>query len=373
MRKLASIQKIESISPIAGKDRIGLARVLGWDVIVTLADFHPGDKCVYVEIDSVLPDRPEFEFLKKRGLRIRTMKMAGVISQGICFPLSILPEKDWQIGDDVTEVLGIIHYEEYKEPVVKQTSKTSFLRKFMFKHFKRLAIIIYGGTHKERAGFPSFIAKTDETRCQEIPQFFTKDKCMAMLDADYIVTEKVDGQSLTVFLRKKKFGRYDFGVCSRNLRLPKPDGSTWWTVAEKYKLKEVLHELLKGSRNREWVCLQGEVVGPTVQGNPYNLSDPDVYFFNLIYADYDYPDNPARNEKVDSVAASEIVKPFGLKWVPILDKEFHLPDTVDEMVKYADGKSTLADTDREGVVVRNYRYDISFKAVSNKYLLKYEK
>ena len=93
MRKLASIKTITSIAPIEGKDLIGLATVDGWQVIVQKSQFSPGDKCVYVEIDSVMPEKPEFEFLRKRDFRIRTMKMAGVLSQGICFPLDILPPK----------------------------------------------------------------------------------------------------------------------------------------------------------------------------------------------------------------------------------------------------------------------------------------
>lgn len=93
MRTLASIKTISDILPIESKDRIVLAMVDGWSVIVKKDEFHIGDSCVYVEIDSVLPEKPEFEFLRSKNFRIKTMKMAGVISQGICFPLSILPPK----------------------------------------------------------------------------------------------------------------------------------------------------------------------------------------------------------------------------------------------------------------------------------------
>lgn len=110
MRHLASVQVIEDITPIEGKDRIVLAKVLGWRVIVQKADFNVGDKCVYCEVDSVLPEKPEFEFLRSKNFRIKTMKMAGVISQGICFPMSILPY-DCSIGDDVTNVIGVKQYE----------------------------------------------------------------------------------------------------------------------------------------------------------------------------------------------------------------------------------------------------------------------
>lgn len=110
-RALAHIEKIDWINPIAGKDRIVLAGVLGWTVIVQKSDYNVGDKVVFCEIDSVFPKKPEFEFLEKNNFRIKTMKMGGVISQGICFPLSILPNKDYNIGDDVTDLIGITQYE----------------------------------------------------------------------------------------------------------------------------------------------------------------------------------------------------------------------------------------------------------------------
>ena len=116
MRKLATIREITEIQPIEGRDRIVLATVDGWHVIVTKEDFNVGTKCVYCEIDSVLPEKPEFEFLRSKKFRIRTMKMAGVISQGICFPLSILPVKkdgsEYEIGEDVTDIIGVKQYEE---------------------------------------------------------------------------------------------------------------------------------------------------------------------------------------------------------------------------------------------------------------------
>lgn len=110
-RALAHIEKIESITPIEGKDRIVLAEVLGWTVIVQKSDYEVGQKCVFCEIDSVFPERPEFEFLRSKKFRIKTMKMGGVLSQGICFPLSILPEGNYKLGEDVTELMGITQYE----------------------------------------------------------------------------------------------------------------------------------------------------------------------------------------------------------------------------------------------------------------------
>ena len=138
MRKLASIQRIKALEPIPDADSIEKATVLGWQLVVKKGEFQVGDLCVYCEVDCLLPDRPEFEFLKNRGSRIRTIRLRGQVSQGICFPLSILPagtpiEEDLE----VTELLDIVKF----EPPIPAC----------------LAGI-------QKGEFPSFIPKTDETR-----------------------------------------------------------------------------------------------------------------------------------------------------------------------------------------------------------------
>lgn len=133
MRTLASIKEISEIHPIEGKDRIALAIIDGWSVIIQKSEFNVGDKCIYCEIDSVLPEKPEYEFLRKNNFRIKTMKMAGVISQGICFPLSFLPKGEYNVGDDVTEIMGIKQYEKTmdKDPVIAPKHKKKYPRFLM--------------------------------------------------------------------------------------------------------------------------------------------------------------------------------------------------------------------------------------------------
>lgn len=199
MRKLASIKIISDIIPIEGKDRIVLAIIDGWSVIVQKNQFEIGGKCVYIEIDSVLPEKPEFEFLRKNSFRIKTMKMAGVISQGICFPLSILPEKskgEYEINEDVTDVIGVKQYERTMDKEPAETSVTNkkkypnFLMRMGW--FRKLVL-----PKKKQNSFPSFISKTDETRIQNMPHIL-KDK------REWIATEKVDGQSGTFCLVRHK-------------------------------------------------------------------------------------------------------------------------------------------------------------------------
>ena len=235
-RKLAHIEKIEWLRPIEGKDRIVLAGVLGWTVIVNKEDIKVGDKIIFCEIDSVFPEKPEFEFLRSKKFRIKTMKMSGVLSQGICFPLSMLPEGNYEIGDDVTELMGITQYEPTMDKEeIDNTEDNKAVKKYpkflmRMAWFRKLVL-----PKKQSKGFPSFISKTDETRIQNAPFYLD-------MDCTYVATEKVDGQSGTFTLQRikgKHFWNkdtYDFAVCSRNLRKWKKDTSSFWTVAEKYNL-----------------------------------------------------------------------------------------------------------------------------------------
>jgi hypothetical protein len=363
MRKLASIKTISELHPIEGKDRIELAIVDGWQIIVKKGEYQVGDKTVFIEIDSLLPEKPEFEFLRKNKFRIKTMKLSGVLSQGICFPLSILPQnREYNLEDDVTDIIGIKKYEpnadnkDVEEPkeINKKFQHPIFKLLFRYLIFRKLLL-----PKKQNKGFPEFISKTDETRIQNMP-FILKNK-----DIKYIAREKVDGQSGTFFLRrmnKKWFWQkenFDFGVCSRNLRLWKEDNSSYWTVAKKYNIKSILMDLIK---DNDFVAIQGECVAPNIQGNKYKVKEPDLYVFNLIYPD----------GKIPCLEAEEILAKYNIKWCPLIAKDFILPDTVNELLDFATGASKLHNTLREGIVLRNYEKNISFKAVSPEFLLKYD-
>lgn len=358
-RKLAHIEKIEWIKPIEGKDRIALAGVLGWTVIVQKSDYKAGQKCVFCEIDSVFPEKPEFEFLRKKKFRIRTMKMSGVLSQGICFPLSILPEGNYEIGNDVTELLGITQYEPTMDKdEVENSEDDKHIRKYprllmRWKWFRKIVL-----PKKKTTGFPDFISKTDETRIQNAPFYLD-------IDCNYVATEKVDGQSGSFTLQRVKGKHfwnkdtYDFAVCSRNLRKWNKDTSSFWSVAEKYNIERVLHRLIG---NHEWVAIQGECIAPNVQGNKYKVTEPDLYVFNLIYP----------NGRVGSVEAKKIINEYGLKFVPIIDEFVNLKGmSVEEVLNYSTGKSQLHETLREGIVFRSLDGRQSFKAVSPEFLIRY--
>lgn len=359
MRQLASIKVVNNILPIEGKDRIELAIIDGWSVIVKKDEFKVWDQCVYIEIDSVLPEKPEFEFLRKNKFRIRTMKMSGVISQGICFPLSILPIGTYSKNQDVTNTIGVTQYApamDTETSNVTQANKAKFPKWLMkIKFFRR---IVYKFDHRESKGFPSFISKTDETRIQNMP-WVLENK-----DA-WIATEKVDGQSGTFALVKHKRllpffkPRYEYIVCSRNLRLFQKDSRSYWSVSDLYHIEDVLKQMIG---DNEWIAIQGECVAANVQGNKYKVTTPDLYVFNLI----------SPTGRWDSVSAKKGVEYYGMKFVPILDRDYHLPDTVNEVLDYAHGESAIGDTLREGVVFRSMDGKSSFKAVDPLFLIKYE-
>lgn len=170
-RKLASIQRIAKLEEIPDADKIEKATVLGWEVVVAKKDnFEVGDFCVYCEIDSILPDKPEFEFLRERKFRIRTIKLKGQISQGICFPLSILPGWNHREGDDVTELIGVRKYDPQAEFERKEMERLAGIDKNrMDKFLKRYSWYRKLIFKPKRTPIPTFIKKTDEDRIQLFP------------------------------------------------------------------------------------------------------------------------------------------------------------------------------------------------------------
>lgn len=356
-RKLASVQKIIDIQSIKDADKIEVATVLGWQVVVAKKDnFKIGDNAVYIEIDSIVPEKPEFEFLRDRKFRVRTIKLRGQISQGLLLPMSILPKANYKEGQDVTEILGIKKYDTQAEieqrlldeKIARENSK---IKKFLMKMkwYRRIF-------PKKKHGFPSFIKITDEDRIQLFPDICTKES-----ETPFIVTEKIDGQSATYFLIKHKGifkSKYTFGVCSRKVFLPKKDNSSYWTIAIRHNIEGVLKSIIG---NNNYVVLQGEIIGNRIQGNKYGVNGYDFYAFNLIYPD----------KKVDSIVAKEILSEHNIKFVPIIEENFLLKSTIPEMVDFSNSKSMIANTLREGIVLRNYEKNISFKVVSPEFLLKY--
>lgn len=379
-RALAHIEKIEEVRKHPNADRLDIVRVLGWHCVANLGEFKPGDLCVYFEIDSQVDYTKEpFTFMESKKGKVKTIKLRGELSQGLALALDKFPQdlSKYSIGADVTDLLGVKKIQTQEErrlandavdPRISRvkTKYSEFLKsklgKFIMRHAftRNLFLRMFGGKKKKRKAWPDFISKTDETRIESIPQMLEQKRAL-------IATEKLDGTSTTFFL-KKKGRKYEFGVCSRNVRQLDEkqktyhDHNIYWDMAFKYDVENVLKGLMKQYNLKNYVVLQGESIG-TVQGNPYKLESDDFYAFNLIFD----------GKKISSIEGDKIMHNWGIKWVPILDYNFHCPDTMEEMKALAEGNSVINPrVKREGCVYRSEDNTISFKNVSNSYLLKHQ-
>lgn len=364
MRKLAHVEKVLEILPIEGADNIELAKILGWQCVVKKGEVKVGEMVVYHEIDCVCPERPEYEFLKPRKMRIRTIKLRGCLSQGLILPLSILPKGKYSEGDDVTEVLGLKHYDPESPLSTSHVFKEKTLMDKVIKFLCNYSIprkLIMPFLRKEKGNWPQFIAKTDEDRIQGAPGLLVK-----LAGVSLVNCEKLDGQSFTGFFRKERVNLLKsamFGVCSRNIWLKTQDDSVHWKMARKYNLEKILTDHFNATG--EELVIQGEQVGPGIQKNKYQLKEHELYVFNII--------NSRTNYHYNHLEMDAFCQKHGLKMVPVLDANFVLPSTVDELLALADGKSVLnKNTNREGLVIRLIKDGqkvVSFKAISNKFLL----
>lgn len=380
-RALAYIVSIDEIQPIPNYDRVEHVRTRGWWVVCKKDDFKIGDKAIYFEVDSKVPSTDErFSFLEKKHYKIKTQKMCKVYSQGLLMPINLFPElENKDMGSDVTEDLKITYSSEedikrksnkvdpdakykamanrkpniFKKPIVRKIMKHRLGRKFMF--------LLFGRKKDNPKEFPKWIVKTDETRIENAPFYLqSEDK--------WIKTEKCDGTSCTYAVDRLKKGKnkFDFIVCSRNVRQADReqacyhDSNIYWELADKYDIEKVLTNFAEANGYNR-VVLQGEGVG-SVQGNPYKLKENELYVFNLIID----------GVRLGTVEMAEFCHQNGLKHVPIIDTEYTLPNTMEEMKLEADGFSELnPKVKREGFVYRSIDGQQSFKNVSREYLLKH--
>lgn len=383
-RALAHVEQIVDIQPIEGADKIEVATILGWKVVISKADsFKVGDKVVYIEIDSKVPDRPEFEFLRDRKFRVRTIRLRGQYSQGLIVPLSILGNGNYEVGQDVTKKLGITYYvsednahKAAKPPKSMRYQSMAARHKELFKHqpfrwlmkreWGRALLFVFFGKKKDKPkAFPTkfaFVHKTDETRIENLPHLLGYPNPL-------IVTEKLDGTSSTYILSREHKNKYEFWVLSRNIRQFNEDQdcyhdyNIYWAMAKKYDIENHLHEYLEKNPGCDYVCIQGESVG-SVQGNPLKLKEDDLYVFNFI---------DSSSGRISSLEGKRIVESWGMKWVPILDEAFTMPTDMEEFKQMATAKSVVnPQVLREGIVLRDPTCDLSFKNVSREYLLKHE-
>lgn len=345
-RKLASIQKIWNLSSIEGADRIELAHVLGWQCVVNKGQFQPMDKAVYFEIDSFLPVRDAFEFMRKssykktdimgEGFRLRTMNFRGQISQGLLLPVSVFPEipENAEIGEDVTELLGVRKWE------IEERATT-------------------GGT--VIGTLPYDIPHTDETRVQENP-----DLIQEFAGLEYYISTKMDGSSHSIGIDED-----GFHVTGHNYEYKDDGSSSFFNLIKERGYQTKMEEFMEKEGLRT-LTIQGELCAPGIQKNRLRLTKPEWYIFTIR----------ENGKRVGLNRMLKICEELDMVHVPIEEVDMDLPakyQTVEALLVRADGEYPNGGK-KEGIVIRPTEpvfspligASLSMKVVSNKYLLKNE-
>lgn len=336
MRQMATIRKINDIRPIENADSIEVAIVGGWKVVIKKGDFAVGDLAVYVEIDAWVPtelapflsrNKEPREYNGIKGERIRTVKLRGQISQGLLLPLESTCANIDSLLFEGLDVSAPLNIQKWEAPVPIQMAG------------------------QMKGFFPSFIPKTDQERVQNLV-----DEIKEHSGCFFEITEKLEGSSMTCYLYNG-----EFGVCSRNVDLKREEENCFWKVVIEQNIEEKMRSL------GDNFAIQGELIGPGIQGNIYKLSKLDYQIFDVYDIAHGAYKNPSERYR--------IVESIGLTHVPVLNKSVVLNQSVDDILGYAEGKSVLnVQQEREGIVYKALNNTVSenftFKAISNRYLMK---
>ena len=426
-KPLAYIVKIKDIREIPGADRIELATVMDYTVVVKKGEYKPGDLGLYIEVDSLLPDGltdelrakytdikegremadatkeeietalktiqesskyPYFEFLRDRKFKIKSMKLGkfGVISQGILFKPSELGITDAKVGKDYTLQFGITEIVQDEEEAGLTGKKDNWLvRKLMryswYRNWRKRHNV-------SETWDPTNPGKSDEENVQKVyTEMFKRYK-----DKKWVKTEKLEGQNITVFSEKVEPSLFDrifhrnaeskrIGVCSRTRELNKNgNGKAFWDTVLRLKLDEKIKNI-----PGEWFC-RGEHVGPGIQNNIYKLPRTDIVFFDFyrkVYFEDDINKKVSfKWEKLNFEDSVRFAEQWGLKFVPVLDDNYELPEGrvndkgvfvsgADVMLQESDGNTVFGNNlnhKREGFVLRlRDDYSVSFKVKNPNY------
>lgn len=398
-RELAYVVRVDDIKPIEGRDRVECAVVGGWTIMVRKGQFHPGSLGIYFEIDSQVPEKEPFMFLAQKKFKIKTQKYktpnGQFWSQGL---LMGADDFGWTVaeretGTCIVDANGVAHYIDDEsrfltkqldviyavaEDNARKSGSMDKYKKMAQRHpklfakkpirwlmrrdwGKKLLFILFGKKKDKKSGWPAWVKKTDEERVQNMPWILQNKE-------PWIATEKIDGTSTTFTMKRGKFGKFDFYVCSRNVVFDKPDKACFYDsnvyleMAEKYDIENTLKDILKSNPKLEWVTIQGETYGSGIQKRDYSAIYHEFAAFNFI---------TSTEGRWNSLEAKKLLSLYDIPWVPIVDKNFILPDTVEELLDIATDISVIDGLMREGLVFRSLDGTQSFKAVSNEFLMKY--
>lgn len=401
-RELAYIVKVDAIYPLPGYDRVESAAVGGWRVVVKKGQFQPGDYAIYFEIDSKVPAQEPFMFLEPKKFKVKTQKMCKSISQGLLMAVEDFTALEdapaWAIGmadriaagkdvdhEGLTEVIGVTYaveednkrkaasIDKYKKMAQRRPNifKKRWAKWMMRREWGKKVMFFFFGKKKDKAtGFPThfpYIKRSDEERIENMV-WILEDK------SPWIETVKIDGTSCTYILERKKRNKFEYYVLSRNVRQLTPEqksyhaDNVYWEIEYKYHIKNFLEDMLKIHPDWNYVAIQGEGAGVSssgakIQEDPHKFGELRFFAYNFI--------DPIKG-RWNSIEAKNLVKNYGIEWVPITCENYILPDDIEEFKLHADGlcEAQGASGAREGFVYRDLEGKRSFKNVSRKYLLK---
>lgn len=401
VRELAYLVYVDAIEPIEGKDRVEAAVIGGWKTMVKKGTFHPGDIGIYFEVDSKLPEKPEYEFTAKYHYKIKTQKFKQFYSQGLLMHPNDI---GWEVvGNNVVDNNKVVHsVDDESRFLTKQLGvtyavaednkrkgsgpdkyakmakrhpnlfKKKPVRWLMRRTWGKKLMFLFFGKSKDKRNWPQWVTKTDEERVQNMPWVFSDPDWH---DATWFATEKIDGSSSTFTIKRGYGFKKDvYYVCSRNVCFDTPekegkcyyDTNIYTEMAEKYNIQTKIKAMLHENSDLDFVTIQGETYGAGVQKRDYSIKDHDFMAFNVIFG---YKDGTRK--RLNPKEMTEYLEPFAIPCVPIISAVFKLPDTCDELLKIAEGNSAVDGLPREGIVFRDVNGERSFKAVSNPFLVKY--
>ena len=388
-RELCYIIRVDAVEPIPGRDKVESVTIGGWHVMCKKNQFKPGDLGIYFEIDSKCPEKEPFKFLERTHYKIKTQKYAikdengekigQYWSQGLLMSFDDFGwSKDkYKEGDFLTKELGVT-YAEAEDNKRKANSEDKYKRmaqrhgklfskqpfRWLMKRSwgKKLLFLFFGKKRDKKNAWPAWVVKTDEERIQNLTM-----KIADFQKEMWLPTEKIDGTSTTFTMKREKFGKHTFYICSRNVVFDKPDKKCFYEtnvyteMAEKYDMEKVLESLLKAFPNANWVTIQGETYGAGIQKRDYSLKEHDFMAFNLIVD---------KIGRFDTREMAKCLKPYNVPCVPFFEP-IELPGTCDDILELAGGSSVIDGLPREGLVFRSLDGSKSFKAVDNNFILKF--
>lgn len=353
MKGLATIQKILNVTPIEGADAIETAHVLGWQVVVKKGEYKPGDLCCYIQIDTVVPEKEEFDFLRERKYRVRTIKLRKQISQGLIVPV---PAGKWKEGDDVTEVIGVKKYEKpdnNPEKYEKPRMPKKWYKKWWYLFKYNILYKLFPGLRKKsRSKFPThLVSVTDEERIQNIPHILEQYR-----GKTFVLSYKLDGSSITI-IHNKVFGKSKFRICSRRFELH-DKSNDWYRVFHNTNFKYEVLKLVRWFKTND-IIVQGEAVGK-FNGNHHNLPSEQIRLFNIY----------VKGKRITQDDFQRACMTLNIPHCPIYKYKV-LSHTMEEILKESEINDILnPSVEAEGLVWRAICDNTSFKVINNRYLLK---